>query len=185
MTHADALCQHDAVDVFKAERTVGMAHGCFLAVPRDVWSELTGRFQQVADVAPPLSRLVECPRCQALHQQEREERMAEREEISQLDSTKLERGQIWFIVEASWLKHWREYCWEGIRRDAPGPVCNWRLLQSGGSVRPNLMRARDYRGVNYDVWSVFIRRYGGQPTLCRYELDIYSREAPVPPEFQM
>ena len=36
--------------------------------------------------------------------------MAEREEISKLDSTKLEEGQTWFLVEAGWLKHWREVC---------------------------------------------------------------------------
>lgn len=187
VTHTDALCPHDAVGVSGdgQPQSVESLDACFVPVPRPVWADLTTRFAQAAPAAPHLSLLTECAQCRAAADRERQALAEERDEISKLDSTKLERGQIWFIVEASWLKHWREYCWEGIRRDAPGPVCNWRLLQSGGSVRPNLMRARDYRGVNYDVWSVFIRRYGGQPTLCRYELDIYSREAPVPPEFQM
>ena len=106
--------------------------------------------------------------------------LEERDEISKLDSTKLDRGQIWFLVEAGWLKHWREYCWDASRKDPPGPVCNWKLLQGPNSIRPNLVRAKDYRGVNHDVWRVFIHRYGGHPPICRYELDIYSREAPPP-----
>ena len=46
----------------------------------------------------------------------------------------------------------------------------------------DLVRARDYRGVNYDVWRVFVHRYGGYPPICRYELDVYSKAAPVPPD---
>ena len=69
------------------------------------------------------------------------------------DAQRLGKGELWFIVEASWLKHWREYCWEGTRSDPPGPVCNWRLL-AGKNPRANLVRAIDYRGVNYAVWRV-------------------------------
>ena len=128
VTHADALCQHDAVDAFKADRSVEATHDCFVTVPRSVWVDLTTRFQQVAEVAAPLTRLRECSQCHMIHQQEREALQAERDEISKLDSTKLEAGQIWFIVDAGWLKHWREYCWDASRTDPPGPVCNWRLL---------------------------------------------------------
>ena len=35
---------------------------------------------------------------------------------------KLQAGQTWFLVEAGWLKHWREYCWDATRSDPPGPV---------------------------------------------------------------
>lgn len=82
-------------------------------------------------------------------------------------------------MESGWLKHWREYCWDQTRSDPPGPVCNWRLL-AGQQPRPNLVRARDYRGVNHAVWRVFVHRYGGYPPICRYELDIYKPPAPVP-----
>ena len=81
------------------------------------------------------------------------------------------------------MKHWREYCWDATRQDPPGPVRNWILL-AGQQPRPNLVRARDYRGVNQEVWSVFIRRYGGQPAICRYELDIYAPPAPIPASLQ-
>lgn len=182
VTHADALCPHDAVDVYgSAGRSLSGTRLCFLQVPRSVWTELTTRFQQVADVASPITRLGECQHCQVRHQQEREALQAEREEISKLDSTKLEAGQTWFLVEAGWLKHWREYCWENARSDPPGAVCNWRLL-AGTQPRPNLVRARDYRGVNHAVWRVFIHRYGGYPPICRFDLDIYAAPAPVPPD---
>ena len=154
VTHADALCPHNAVDAFKASaaRSVDQTLNCFVHVPIETWKDLTSRYQQEAEVAAPLSRLVECPQCQLAHQNEQQALHAEREEISKLDSTKLQAGQIWFIVDASWLKHWREYCWEATRTDPPGPVCNWRLL-AGNQPRPNLQRAKDYRGVNLAVRS--------------------------------
>ncbi len=40
-------------------------------------------------------------------------------------------------------------------------------------------RAEHYRGVNYQVWRVFLQRYGGGPPICRSVLDIYSK--PVSP----
>ena len=98
---------------------------------------------------------------------------AERDEIKKLDSTEIAPGGTWYLVDATWLKHWREYCWEATRHDPPGPVCNWRLL-AGGRPRNNLQRASDYRGVNEAVWRVFVHRYGGGPVICRKELDIYA-----------
>ena len=85
------------------------------------------------------------------------------------------------LTQASWLKHWREYCWDASRTDPPGPVCNWRLF-SNGKPRPNLQKAKDYRGVNYEVWRVFVSRYGGYPVLCRHDIDLYGTPAPLPPD---
>ena len=61
-----------------------------------------------------------------------------------------------------------------------------RALVSDGTIlrswsRPNLVRARDYRGVNHAVWRVFVQRYGGYPAICRFELDVYAPPAPTPP----
>ena len=87
-----------------------------------------------------------------------------------------------YIVDANWLKHWREYCWDQPGRpDPPGPVCNWRLLSSSKMPRPHLERAHDYRGVNAAVWDVFVKRYGGGPPICRAKLDIYA-PAVQPPD---
>ena len=107
---------------------------------------------------------------------------AEREEITKLDTTEVGAGERWYIVESSWLRHWREYCWDRTRTDPPGPISNSRLL-AGKQPRPNLMRARDYRGVNYDVWRVFVHRYCGGPAICRCALIARRRRRPrFPPE---
>ena len=150
-------------------------------MPKPVWVELSRKFRYVADEAVPLYQLGECQQCRARREQEQILLQRERDEIASLDSNRIGAGQAWFLVDAGWLKHWREYCWDQTRTDPPGPVCNWRLFAAGGKQpRPNLQRARDYRGVNYDVWRVFIHRYGGQPAICRYELNIYADAAPIP-----
>ena len=46
----------------------------------------------------------------------------EKKAAKRLDST--ETTGLWYIVDAKWLKHWREYCWEEKRSDPPGPVSN-------------------------------------------------------------
>ena len=49
-----------------------------------------------------------------------------------------------------------------------------RARADTGIATGALVRARDFRGVNADVWSVYMRRYGGGPPIC-YELyDIYA-----------
>jgi len=131
---------------------------------------------QTQPAARPILRLTECRHCHARRQAEAQDLQAERQEITKLDTTEVGAGERWYIVESSWLRHWREYCWDRTRTDPPGPISNSRLL-AGKQPRPNLMRARDYRGVNYDVWRVFVHRYCGGPAICRYELNIYSPEA--------
>ena len=103
----------------------------------------------------------------------------ERNAIIRLDSTEISEGSTWFLVDAAWLKHWREYCWDGIRPDPPGPISNSRLLRSDGLPHPNLERAHDYRGVNEAVWRVYHGKYGGGPAICRSKIDIYA--PPIPP----
>ena len=103
----------------------------------------------------------------------------ERDAIRRLDSTEISEGGTWFLVDATWLKHWRDYLWEGIRPDPPGPICNSRLLRSDGRPHPNLQRVTDYRGVNEAVWRFHHGKYGGGPAICRSKLDIYA--PPIPP----
>ena len=156
----------------------------------------------------PVAQLIECSKCKQTHQAEARALHDEREEIRRLDSTEISEGGIWYIVhanrltrlppsrmqvlttapspphryivDANWLKHWREYCWDGIRPDPPGPVSNWRLLAPSKMPRQHLQRANDYRGVNEKVWQVFVQRYGGGPPICRSKLDIYAPAVPPP-----
>ena len=103
----------------------------------------------------------------------------ERDAIRRLDSREISEGSTWFLVDAAWLKHWRDYCRDGIRPDPPGPISNSRLLRSDGRPHPNLERTTDYRGVNEAVWRVYHGKYGGGPAICRSKLDIYA--PPIPP----
>jgi len=171
VTHSDVLCPHNCVDM-QRNATMVAARACFLAVPPSVFKQLVNAHHQTAEAAPLITELKECRECARLHQAEKLALEQERDRIKALDSTDI-KNNMWFIVDASWLKHWREYCWEMIRSDPPGPVCNWRLLV-GGRPRQNLVRATDYRGVNLDVWRVFVSRYGGGPAIIRAELDIYA-----------
>jgi len=179
LTHADVLCAHGCVDTHH-NRTVSASRECFMPLPRNVYERLADCYCATVDVRPPAAQLVECQQCAQIHEKERLALQAERDEIRKLDSTEISDGGIWYIVDANWLKHWREYCWEASRPDPPGPVSNWRLLTQS-QPRRNLQRATDYRGVNEDVWRVFVHRYGGGPPICRAKLDVYA-PAVAPPE---
>ncbi len=146
LTHSDALCPHDCVDL-DAQPPVDARHGltladaraCFVPCHASLWAELETRFRAAAPAAPPVPRLVHCDVCRQTHADEARGRQLEKEEIESLDSTEISPGGIWYLVDASWLKHWREYCWENTRPDPPGPVSNWRLLVSG-RPKPFLQR---------------------------------------------
>ena len=89
---------------------------------------------------------------------EDERRRVEEEaaEIVQLDSTKRRPGEVWILIDSEWLTRWREYAIQKSRSKPPGPVSNWRLLALG-RPKPDLLKRRDYRGVNEQVWMVFMR----------------------------
>ncbi|KAL1495283.1 hypothetical protein AB1Y20_017143 [Prymnesium parvum] len=172
VAHSDVLCAHAAVDVGRT--SLERAALACVRVPRGTWDELVGKYLQAAPEAAAVPQLQSCAVCLELHQQEMAALQEERDEISSLDSTEIQPGELWYLLDAEWLKHWREYCWDSTRVDPPGPVSNWRLLRDG-RPRPNQMRARDYRGVNQRVWAVFMRRYGGGPAICRKELNLYAQ----------
>jgi hypothetical protein len=43
-------------------------------------------------------------------------------------------------------------------------------------IKPGLQLNFDYRGVNFEVWSLLQKIYGGGPLIVREELDIYSKD---------
>ena len=43
-------------------------------------------------------------------------------------------------------------------------------------IKPGLELNVDYRGVNFEVWNLLQKIYGGGPLIVREELDIYSRD---------
>ena len=79
---------------------------------------------------------------------------AEAAEITRLDSTSVDA--VWLLIDSEWLKRWREYAITKTSSEPPGPVANWRLL-AHGRPKSNLLRLKDYRGVNEQVWMAFMR----------------------------
>lgn len=43
-------------------------------------------------------------------------------------------------------------------------------------VKPGLQLNKDYRGVNFEVWNLLQKIYGGGPLIVRQDLDIYSKD---------
>ena len=43
-------------------------------------------------------------------------------------------------------------------------------------IKPGLQLNKDYRGVNFEVWNLLQKIYGGGPLIVREELDIYSKD---------
>ena len=43
-------------------------------------------------------------------------------------------------------------------------------------IKPGLQLNIDYRGVNFEVWNLLQKIYGGGPLIVREELDIYSKD---------
>jgi hypothetical protein len=195
ITH-DSLCRHNGVDADAnippkladpatqipndcaeyrdiVARVICDTQGCFLPVPKPLFESLANRFAEYSPATRAVPKLLHCQECLNLHARERQELDAERKEIQELDTTEIQPGGVWFLVDAQWLSHWRAYCWDNSRTDPPGPVSNWRLL-SNGRPKSYLQRADDYRGVNVAVWKVFVKRYGGGPCICRASLDIYA-----------
>ena len=103
---------------------------------------------------------------------------SEKQEITKLDSTSVKPGEAWYIIDSAWLSHWRQYALSRSRSDPPGPISNWRLLENE-RPKPNLVKVKDYRGVNSQVWHAYHRRYGGGPAICRGKINLYDPPVPV------
>merc|ERR1719506_668080 len=97
------------------------------------------------------------------------------EELDFIRLNDADNAQVWFLVDVEWLLGWKS--WTKGDAPPPGPVDNSRLLNSSGRPRNGLEVVRDYRGVNYRMWTFWVSRYGGGPEVRRKELNLYSEEA--------
>ena len=121
-----------------------------------------------------------------------------KEEDSQNGSEKF-----WFMISGEWLFQWKCFISNKISNSAqsnldllnkvklspnkeigilpPGPICNddFFVKVNQGDVpvlKQDLELNKHYRGVNYQVWSLLQKIYGGGPVVVREELDIYSED---------
>ncbi|RHY30726.1 hypothetical protein DYB32_004069 [Aphanomyces invadans] len=112
--------------------------------------------------------------------------------MKQNDSTKIERGECWLIIDAKWVERWVTFA--ALNGPPPGPITNETLVQPGwqdrldGKVpgdadlpRENLKVSTDYRCVTPLVWSFFAALHGTSklPPIARYAMDIYGRQLPA------
>ncbi|OQS02861.1 hypothetical protein THRCLA_04806 [Thraustotheca clavata] len=103
------------------------------------------------------------------------------------DSTKLERGECWLIIDAKWIERWVMYA--AMHGPPPGPINNEVLVQEGWQERmagtapgdPDLPREGlklgvDYRCVTPLIWCFFVALHGTckLPPLTRYSMNIYA-----------
>jgi len=59
----------------------------------------------------------------------------------------------------------------------PGPIYNDSFFKKDSEeMLTGLVLNTDYRGVNYEVWQLLKKMYGGGPLVVRDELDIYSND---------
>ena len=69
----------------------------------------------------------------------------------------------------------------------PGPIYNDSFFTRGHksesqenpepeTIKNGLELNKDYRGVNFEVWNLLQKIYGGGPLIVREDLDIYSRD---------
>eukprot|EP00742_Colponemidia_sp_Colp-10_P006379 GILJ01006836.1.p1 GENE.GILJ01006836.1~~GILJ01006836.1.p1 ORF type:complete len:675 (+),score=67.35 GILJ01006836.1:65-2089(+) len=98
--------------------------------------------------------------------------LTEKNGVIARDRDNIADGEFWYIINAQWLREWREFAFGKTTR-IPGPISNHLLMDSNGSPLPNLERADHYRGVCPEVWTYLYEIYGGGPVLPRAELDIY------------
>mmetsp|Transcript_69451 Transcript_69451/g.166493 ORF Transcript_69451/g.166493 Transcript_69451/m.166493 type:complete len:346 (+) Transcript_69451:99-1136(+) len=87
-----------------------------------------------------------------------------------------ELSDTWYIIDAGWLKRWKNYVSKGGPH--PGPITNCQLLcpESRFKEAKSGLRVRQhYRGVCPVTWDFFLHRYGGGPVIVNTKcLDLCS-----------
>ncbi|CAG9331010.1 unnamed protein product [Blepharisma stoltei] len=120
-------------------------------------------------------------------------REVELEMISGLDVQAEDQG-IWYIINADWVADWKNFIFNKPTRSSryvslndklgvlpPGPITNNKLFvnpENPADIKAKLKPVAHYRGVNENVWKLYIKIYGGGPEIVRKKLNIYEETAP-------
>mmetsp|Transcript_73167 Transcript_73167/g.174378 ORF Transcript_73167/g.174378 Transcript_73167/m.174378 type:complete len:328 (-) Transcript_73167:465-1448(-) len=86
----------------------------------------------------------------------------------------------WFLIEAGWLKRWRQYVTKG--GEHPGPISNHLLLDPRSHFtkpRAQLVVKKNYRGTTAEVWQYLLERYGSVYVIESPYLDIHITDVVV------
>jgi hypothetical protein len=156
-----------------------MAAEPFIPISRKLYQSLVKKYGG----GPEICALELCSKCQTYIRAYNERKQAEFDLVSKYDTKDTGDGNYWYLVDALWVNKWKRY----VRGDhvtdiadvsAPGAIANERLFDKDtpGVPRKGLRLRIDYIGVNARVWWLFMHVHGGGPSICREELDIYSKE---------
>ncbi|CAG9332517.1 unnamed protein product [Blepharisma stoltei] len=116
-------------------------------------------------------------------------REIELEMISNLDVQSEEQG-LWYIINADWIADWKNFIFNKTTRSSryispnekigvlpPGPITNNKLFtnpENPVEIKSKLKPVAHYRGVNENVWNLYLKIYGGGPEIVRRKLNIYE-----------
>lgn len=169
--HSAFICPHSKIHVTDDQR-----QGKLIAIPPSLWHELVSKYGG----GPKLCTPIQCGQCLREEAELNRRRDHEHHIVHQSDKTYVEPGGTWFIIDKHWLASWLAFVNEEAQGTVPGPITNERLLEDDAlTIKPNLERGVDYRGVNKEVWRIFHGIYGGGPVIERQRLDIYANPPPA------
>mmetsp|Transcript_61213 Transcript_61213/g.145746 ORF Transcript_61213/g.145746 Transcript_61213/m.145746 type:complete len:354 (-) Transcript_61213:246-1307(-) len=102
------------------------------------------------------------------------------EEIHFVEKHDMPNSGRFYFVSALWLKRWGLF----VRSSGehPGHISNYDLLHANSvvpTVRADVKRGRDYRGVSKEVWEYLLDLYGGGPEISNSNMDIHSRHTMI------
>jgi hypothetical protein len=84
---------------------------------------------------------------------------------------RVEVGEQWFIIDATWFKHWITFVASSRRRAPPGPIDNlWMINPLTDSPYEHMVEdsddiSGDFRRVPPQIWDLFETWYGGGPAI--------------------
>jgi len=85
---------------------------------------------------------------------------SELEQVVQLDSTDIKKGDHCFVIDISWLRQWLAFTHK-LTAPPPVEITNEVLLEDIESKRA----INDFRVVNEEVWNFYHQSYGGGPCI--------------------
>merc|ERR1712196_370884 len=93
-------------------------------------------------------------------------KLKERQEVEATNPSNCPgKGEMWFLIDASWLRLWRKFTKPGSKDKPPGPITNHRLLLKDGRPAPGLHPETHYCGINGSTWNYLFNVYGGGPEI--------------------
>ena len=185
MSRVPPLLTRDTVCVHGRPSTTcpDFAWAIFVKVPINFARRVLDQYGQ--DDAQFVESLESCAECAETISVYNYRLSAEHKLVSKLDTKSVPDGHKWNMIDAAWVRAWRQYLRQGAVADSrkmcdPGPIDNKALADRMGKAdATNILKiTSDYVAVNGDVWTVFSHCHGVDgPVLTSDTLDIFHAYA--------